>query len=222
MVVIRGLSSDDIWNFENGYHWYSSPDRICKLLAHFELYKRIIDLPGDVLEFGVYKAASLIRFATFRHALEALRSRNIVGFDAFGEFPTSDIKKSADQDFIERFECAGGPGLTIEEVYAALEHKGLRANIELVGGDIRDTLPQYLGSHPQTKIALLHLDLDVFEPTYFALENLWERVVPGGLVIIDDYNTVKGATDAVDQFFGNQLRIQKLSISHVPAFIEKV
>lgn len=221
MGTIRGLSSKDVWDFENGYHWYSPPDRMCKLLAHFELYKKIIDLPGDVLEFGVYKAASLIRFATFRHALEALKSRRIVGFDAFGEFPTEDINKRADREFIQRFETAGGPGLTIDEILIALELKGMRDNIDLVGGDIRESLPIYLSDNPHTKIALLHLDLDVYEPTLFALENLWERIVPGGLVIIDDYNTVKGATDAIDLFFANKSRIQKLAISHVPAFIVK-
>ena len=67
---INGFSSIDKWDFENSFYWFSDPTRINKLLAQYELYKSIIDLPGDVLEFGVYKLCSLIRLATYRNLIE--------------------------------------------------------------------------------------------------------------------------------------------------------
>ena len=51
-----------------------------------------------------------------------------------------------------------------------------------------------------TKIALLHLDLDVYSATLFALNKLFKHVSKGGIILIDDYATVKGATQAVDDF----------------------
>ena len=102
-IEIRSLSSENVWDAENAFYWFSHPARISKLLSHFELYKLIIDLPGDFVEFGVYKSASLIRFATFRKILENDFSRKIVGFDAFGKFPHNSGNTSTDSKFIEKF-----------------------------------------------------------------------------------------------------------------------
>lgn len=105
---IGDLNSQCSWDYENAFYWFSDPSRIMKGLAHYELYKRISGLPGHFLELGVYKAASLIRFATFRHLLEAERSRKIIGFDAFGAFPRNQANIDSDSGFIDRFELAGG------------------------------------------------------------------------------------------------------------------
>ena len=64
--------------------------------------------------------------------------------------------------------------------------------------------------------------MDVFAPTMSALELLYDRIVPGGIVMVDDYGTVSGATDAVDQFIaGRGLKIEKAPYYQVPAFIVK-
>ena len=217
---IRGLRKDDVWNFENGYHWFSDPSRIYKLLSHYELYKMIVHLPGDVFELGVYKAASLVRFASFRNLLETDYSRRIVGFDAFGKFPRDGLS-SGDANFVERFETAGGDGLSVEEIERILSEKGFR-NIELVKGNVTDTLHDYLERKPETRISLLHLDMDVKEPTEFALDLLFERIVPDGLILLDDYNAVAGETDAVDEFVkSKRLKLEKLPFYNTPAFIRK-
>ena len=94
--IIRGLNPNDVWDYENGFYWFSHRSRVNKFIAHYELYKTILDLPGDVLELGVYKSASLIRFATFRDLLENDFSRKIVGFDAFGTFPKTKLMSDVD------------------------------------------------------------------------------------------------------------------------------
>lgn len=66
-LKIRNLSKKKIWDYENGFYLFSSVSRINKLLSHYELYKMILGLPGHIFELGVYKGASLIRFATFRN-----------------------------------------------------------------------------------------------------------------------------------------------------------
>ncbi|MCB2074519.1 MAG: class I SAM-dependent methyltransferase [Novosphingobium sp.] len=218
---MRGLERTENRSYENGFYWFSETGRIAKLLAHHELYRSIMDLPGDVFELGVYKAASLIRFATFRSLFENDQSRKIVGFDAFGSFPRDGLALDSDLSFIDRFEEAGGDGLTQEEVSILLDDKGF-SNIALEAGNVFDTLPSYLARYPATRLALLHLDMDVQEPTAFALELLWDRIVPGGLVVIDDYNAVAGATDAVDEFISARgLKLEKLGHYYVPAFIRK-
>jgi len=62
----------------------------------------------------------------------------------------------------------------------------------------------------------------VYEPTKVALENLWNRVVRGGVVVIDDYNAVGGATRAVDEFLADKdIVLQKYGVCHVPCFFVK-
>lgn len=219
--AIRGLTPASVWDYENGYYWFADMRRIGKLLAHYELYKRITHLAGDVLEFGVFKGASLIRLATFRELLETAHSRRIVAFDAFGAFPRSDVAAASDRAFIEHFEGSSGTGLSVDEVSSILDRKHLSHNVELVQGDVRRTLPEFLDRHQELRIAMLHLDMDVYEPTKLALDTLWPRVVPGGIVIVDDFNTVEGATRVVDEFVAAHpgLTVEKLTCCHVPAFI---
>lgn len=69
------------------------------------------------------------------------------------------------------------------------------------------------------KIAFLHLDMDVYEPTAFALEQLMPRMVRGGIVVFDDYTMVEGATRAADELCQRHgLRMEKLSNCMIPAY----
>lgn len=211
---------DQKWDYENGFYLTCETGRLGKLLNHLEIYKKILDLPGDVLEFGVYKGTSLVRLLSFRDLLEHQGSRKIVGFDAFGKFP-DDLELEEDRDFVERFEQAGGYGISAEDLDDFLQAKGMK-NYELVEGDINHSLPNYLEAHPAQKIALLHIDVDVYEPSKLILDLLWERVVPGGILMLDDYGTVAGETQAVDEFFaGQNVRIHKLPHYHIPAYVIK-
>ena len=213
------FNTDNAWDYENGFYLTSPPQRLCKLLAHFELYKSIVNLPGHVVECGVYKGASLIRFATFREALESPYSRRIIAFDAFGQFPVP--PDAADAGFVRAFEGAGGPGIAVEELRTVLAQKGF-GNYELVAGDILETVPRHVQAHPELKVALLHIDLDVYEPTKVVLDHLYERVVKGGVVVFDDFGTVAGETRAIDEFLvGRDLTVQKLPIAHIPAYVRK-
>jgi len=66
------------WDSENEFYQNSDISRIGKLLYHYEIYKMIKDLPGDILEFGVFKGSSLIRLLTFRNLIENNFSRKIM------------------------------------------------------------------------------------------------------------------------------------------------
>jgi len=208
-MEIRGLSLDNVWDYENAFYWFSPYNRIAKQIAHWELYKKINNLPGDVLEFGVYKGASLLRWATFREITENSYTREIIGFDAFGEFPISPDASSEDNAFVEKFSNAGGDGLNINETETIINHKGFE-NVKLIKGNVLHTLPLFLKENPQIRISMLHLDMDIYEPTLYVLKKLWDRVVPGGLVVIDDYNDVEGATKAVDEFIGTMSNAKQI------------
>ena len=95
-------------------------------------------------------------------------------------------------------------------------------NYALIQGNILNTIPEFVANKTSEKIALLHIDVDVYEPTKVILENLWDKVVPGGVLILDDYGIVEGETKAVDEFFAGQgITINKPKFNNLPSFIIK-
>ena len=217
--TLFGFKVEEQWNYENGFYLTSHVTRLAKMLAHYELYKSIVNLPGHIVECGVYKGSSLVRFSTFREILESPFSRKVIGFDAFGKFPEQESEE--DMKFIERFEGENGYGISVEELREVFAYKSF-PNYELIQGDISITIPHYLSEHPELKIALLHIDVDVYKPSVVILNNLYERVVRGGLVLFDDFGTIAGETKAIDEFFENKdVVIEKLPISNTPAYIRK-
>ncbi|KUO63262.1 dTDP-6-deoxy-L-hexose 3-O-methyltransferase [bacterium BRH_c32] len=214
------VDSSKKWDYENGFYLTCDTGRIGKILNHLEIYKKILELPGDVLEFGVYKGASLVRLLSFRNLLENDKSRKVFGFDMYGKFPDS-LKLESDIQFVEKFENAGGYGISKKELEIHLDNKGFK-NYELIEGDISKTIPEFLAKNPSIKISLLHIDVDVYEPSKIILENLWDRVVKGGILMLDDYGVVEGETKAVDEFFADQnIIINKPNFYYVPSYIIK-
>jgi hypothetical protein len=218
---IFGFDTDKAADYENGFYLTSSVPRLAKALAHYELYKRIVNLPGHVVECGVFKGTSMVRWATYREVLESPHARRIIGFDTFADFPETGY--ADDQAPRERFiAAAGSVSMTVEELQQVMTHKGVR-NVELVAGDILETVPRYVQQNPAFKIALLHIDTDIYEPAKAALEALYDRIVPGGLLVLDDYGLFPGETKAVDEFFAGRTPLfQKLPLSHdIPVFVVK-
>lgn len=209
----------DVWDAENVFYLKSHECRLAKQLAQYEIYKKIINLPGDIVECGVYKGASLMRFAAFRRLLENDYSREIFGFDVFGTFPTGEVCNEADLKFIQKFENSGGGGISAQELQQLFEQKNYK-NVSLVPGNIFETLPEWMSKNPSRKIALLHLDVDVYEPTKFVLDCLADWMVPGGVILFDDYSAVYGATKAADEFMKSKnYKISKISYYKVPSYI---
>ena len=104
---------------------------------------------------------------------------------------------------------------------SVLIDKGYK-NFDLIEGNVFDSLEKFINENAESRISLLHLDMDVAEPTEYVLNKLYKRVVKGGLIVIDDYNDVEGATNVMDQFIEqHDLNIETLSFYGKPAFIKK-
>lgn len=215
-MILNGFKTEKSFHYENGFYACANDRRFGKFFAHYELYKKIINLPGDIVECGIFKGNSFFRLAHFRNILETQNSRKMIGFDMFGKFPETHFE--ADKKFREEFISEAGDGITFEEMERILSYKNI-ANYELIQGDINFTLPQYCIKNPQLKIAFLHIDTDVYEPAVTILESLYDRVVRGGIIAFDDYGIFPGETKAADDFLVNKAEsLQKLSIAHIPSF----
>lgn len=207
--------------YENNFYLSCDITRISKLIAHYELYKKILHLPGHIVECGVFKGASFSRFAIMRELFENPFSKKIIGFDTFEKFPKTKFKpdKIKRKQFID---LAGNNSISINQLKQVLNHKGILRNIDLIKGDITKTVPKYVKSNPELKISLLNLDTDIYEPARAILENLFPRIVKGGILLLDDYGTFPGETKAVDEYFrGKNIEIKKFSFAMTPCYIVK-
>ncbi len=208
----------DNYEIENRFYLDLETKRIAKMLAHYELYKMIIDKPGDIIEMGVFKGASFMRWAKFRNIFENNFSRKIIGFDIFGEFQEADeIDKITREKFIT---TAGNLGISVEELKEKLGELNLNENISLIKGDITKTIEPYLNENPQTRIALLHVDVDLLEPTKQSIDKFYKYMTRGGIMVFDDYGYFPGANEVIDEFVKqNNLEIKKFPFVHTPSYV---
>ena len=217
---IFGFDVEKSWEYENGFYLTSQKNRLATAIAHWELYKKVIDIPGEIVEVGTYKGTSLIRFLTYRDISESPCSKKVISFDAFGRFPRTG--RQEDDEFIQEFEAGGGDGISLGDLERILKLKHFE-NYELIEGDIFETIPRYLEKHKNLKISILHVDVDAYSPTKFCMESLYEKVTRGGVIVLDDYTLVEGATKAIDEFFRqhSNIRIEKLGLNYKPSYIVK-
>lgn len=190
------------WEAYNDFLLHGTVDRVSKILARYELFKRVISLPGDVVEGGVLKGVGVLYWAKLIQLFNPLSERKVVGFDTFEGFP-KDLTFAHDRQAGERLGLdANYTPVSPEEILGIAERVGLAHRVELVKGDATRTIPEHLERHPGFRVALLNLDFDAYDPTVVALERLYPRVVPGGVVLFDDYGIREyGESDAVDRFF---------------------
>lgn len=209
------------FEYENSFYLSSTVGRIGKILAHYELYKMTADIPGAIVECGVFKGVSLIRFASLRDLFKKTYSKKIIAFDTFGKFPKT--KFSQDKEPRQKFiDNAGAESISRKQLVAVLKHKNISRNIDLIKGDIIKTVPQYLKKYPNLKISLLNLDTDIYEPAVTILNYLYPKIIKGGILILDDYGVFPGETKAVNDYFKNKsISIHELPFAKTPKYIIK-
>lgn len=209
------------FEYENNFYLSCDPSRISKIIAHYELFKLSHKSKGEIVECGVFKSISLIRFAIFKKLFKNQLSKKIIGFDTYGKFPKN--KFLLDRKLREQFiSAAGDQSISKAQIIKVLRYKRLLKNIEFIKGDITKTVPHYVESHPKLKISFLNLDVDMYEPSLIILEYLYPKIVKNGVLVLDDYGIWPGETTAVNEYFKNKdVKIQKFSFCKTPRYIIK-
>ncbi len=152
-------------------------------------------VPGDFVECGsaLGGSAALIGL-TLRQLGE---NRDLWLFDTFEGLPAPTLD---DPDFEIANLFTGSCLGTLDEVQNLFEQLQIREHAHFIKGLFQETLPTAAVS----QIALLHIDGDWYESVKACLDNLYDKVAPGGIIQFDDYGYWKGARKAVDEFFGDR------------------
>ena len=161
-------------------------------------------IPGDIVECGVWKGGSVMVCALTLKALGEVQ-RKLYMYDTYigmskpdekdinlkGEKAIDEWEKSQRETYNDYCYAS------LEEVKHNMHSTGYPyEHIKFIVGKVEDTIPRII---PE-QIALLRLDTDWCESTYHELLHLFPRIVPGGMLIIDDYGHWKGAKEAVDKY----------------------
>lgn len=161
-----------------------------------DLHRRSV--PGDLVECGVWRGGGCIFMAGFLR-VHGITNRRVLVADSFEGLPPSTNVNDLGLELHKEVYPQLAVSLDIVrenfEVYDLLDEK-----IQFIKGWFKDSLS--LVETPG--IALLRLDGDLYESTTDILVNLYERVVSGGIVIVDDYNAIPACRKAIQDFFAGR------------------
>jgi hypothetical protein len=161
-----------------------------RLLARYEIFKRIVHVKGSVVECGVYRGAGLMSWANFSTILEPNNlTRRIYGFDSFSGFPQVSTHDATTARTTRPGELSADCFDELQELIGAFDRNrflGHVPKVELIRGDAAETIPAFVKSHPHVVISLLFLDFDLYEPTKIALEHLLPRLPKGAVIAFDE------------------------------------
>ena len=151
-------------------------------------------VPGDLIETGAWRGGATIYMRAILAAY-AETGRTVWVADSFQGLPQFDGRFGAD---------AGDQHHTYDELAVSVEqvkdnfrrYDLLDEQVQFLVGWFSDTLPDA----PIEQLAVLRLDGDMYSSTMDALEALYDKVSPGGYVIVDDYGAVPACAKAIHDF----------------------
>jgi O-methyltransferase len=180
----------------------TSPEKL-NALVYAVRYVVRHQIPGDIVECGVWRGGSMLAIA--KTLLEnGDTGRDLHLYDTFEGMsePTEhdkrhDGKPAADMLAASDKSAGVWAYASFEDVQATMAESAYPAErIHYYKGKVEDTIP---GDIPE-QISILRLDTDWYESTRHELEHLWPRLVPGGVLLLDDYGWWDGAKRAVDEW----------------------
>ena len=219
----EGTTTTKITNFTK----YIRSQDLAKFLARYEIFKKIINVQGSIIECGVLFGGGLMAFAHFSALFEPIsHSRKIIGFDTFSGFPeltkedegsTSKFAKKGDfavDSFEDLKKC-----IALYDAHRYISHI---PKVELIKGDVTKTIPQYLKENPQMLVSILYLDMDIYQPTKVALENFVPHMPKGSIIVFDELSSkhFPGESRALKDTIGvRNFKIEKFSFTNYQSYI---
>jgi hypothetical protein len=163
-----------------------------KLLHRFEHFLNVKDLPGDIVEVGVFKGSGISTFIKFVEIYCPNSNKKVIGFDIFNPIEAKQVlEKDGDIDKDSMFvvyDRVDYEDLTLESVTNRLNQTKISSDkFKLIKGDVQYSIPKFLEENQGFRVSLLYIDVDLDRPTYHTLINLWDRILPGGVILFDEY-----------------------------------
>ena len=191
---------------------------LSSMLFFDDIYKKIINVNGSIIEFGVRWGKNLALLANLRGIYEPFNhTRKIIGFDTFKGFKSIDKKDGPKSK--ELFDGA----LSVSKKYEDYLDKILQYHeqespishikkYEIVKGDATEKIQKYIEDNPQLIIAFAYFDFDIYKPTYTCLKAIKGCLTKGSIIGFDQLNdkVYPGETQALKEVFDlNNIQLKR-------------
>jgi hypothetical protein len=227
MEKVFSASGDPVETRLENFPKYVRRQHLTRFLALYEIFKKVLNVKGSVVECGVNRGYGLMAWAKLSALLEPTNlTRRIYGFDTFAGFPSV-----AEKDRTGPAWQTAEPGALRADSYAELTRLielydtdrflGHIPKVELIKGDATETVPAFLTHHPHLVVSLLFMDFDLYEPTKVALEQLVPRMPKGAILAFDELDNPlwPGETVAVLDTLGiGKLQLERMEFDPYIAF----
>ena len=202
MIKLPKFTSQSMYDSETDFNLQMDKERLSKFLIHYEIFKKIINVKGDIVECGIFKGTSFVRLALFRELFK--KKCNLIGFDTFTDtYPNTSFEN--ERKHREHWiKTAGHSSISKKQLENVFKKKKIK-NVKLVKGDVLNTVPNFIKKNRKLKISFLNIDLAFVEPTECALDYLYDNVSKGGAIVFDNY----GGTGKDGTFYEGETKVIK-------------
>jgi hypothetical protein len=185
---------------ERGQDW---PSKAHTMIGHRRLsnLRRLCEdvlqnrVPGDFIETGIWRGGACILMRAVLKAFGAT-DRVVWCADSFEGLPPPDPQRYP-QDAGDTHHRQTPLKISLEEVQENFRKYGLLdSQVRFLKGWFKDTLP----NAPIEKLAMLRLDGDMYQSTMEAISALYDKVSPGGFIVVDDFGAVPACRQAILDF----------------------
>lgn len=190
---------------------------LARFLAIADIYKEIVDIPGDIFDLGTWRGQNAVLSENLRSIHEPFnKQRKIICFDTFEGYTNWSDKDRKSQNYQDH-TYSTGPEYATYLAELLKTHEGCNAlgNIQgqhqIISGDASQTVPGFLQANPNTLIALAFLDLGLYVPTREVLKAMRPHLLPGSVLVFLQMTRGELPGDAVA--FREVLGDMKLEIS---------
>ena len=221
-------TSQELFDYFNGFILSNDTKIFNKLIARTLIYDKVNNIPGDVVECGVFKGTGIYTFLKLKRVFNPNSHKKVIGFDFFDNESlvsslTNEVEKTyMDSLFKERNFHHGNDFK--ELLYNKIINDGFSPNeFDLIKGDVSVTTHQFSNQNPGFKISLLFMDLDLEKPTYDTLSNFWDNMTKGGIIVFDEYGYHKWSeSKGVDRFIEEKgIELKSINFLCPTAYIQK-
>jgi len=196
---------------------YIRRQKLTRLLSLYEIFKRILNVKGSIVECGVYRGFGLMAWANMSAVLEPNNlTRRIYGFDTFEGFPRVSDKDSGVLMKAKKGQLYSTSYEELNElidIFDGNRFLGHVKKVQLIKGDVKKTIPEFVSKNKHLVVSLLFLDMDLYEPTKAAIENFYPRMPKGAIIAFDELDNPiwPGETTALLETLGiNKLKIERV------------
>ena len=224
-LIEKDLSNGEIvlYNFPR----YVRHQEVTRFLVCHELFKRIKNIHGSIIQVGVLDGNKLFSFAHFSEIYEPRNyTRKIYGFDTFNSYAENSFS-SKDKKLKKGTRSAPFNLKNLEE-HVDLFNQSCIFNqfkkIELIKGDVVKTIPNFLKKNKHIVCSLLDLSISLYKPELVTLKNLWPRMPKGSVVLfgsLGHYDSPSATHLLQDTLKISNVKIQRFDFATKHSFIVK-